>query len=61
LVESIETLATLLHIEIFYGTIIIMSRKEIKEKVINLRREGRTYSEILKFLKSTTLGQAHRV
>ena len=50
-----------MHIEIFYGTIVATSRREIKEKVVNLRREGKTYSEILKFLnlkipKSTISG-----
>ncbi|MFA5249508.1 MAG: hypothetical protein WC397_03180 [Candidatus Paceibacterota bacterium] len=50
-----------MHIEKFYSTIILMGGERIREKAVSLRREGKTYSEILEFLnlkisKSTLSG-----
>jgi hypothetical protein len=39
-----------LHIETLYGTIYLMDRKILKEKSIELRKQGKTYSEIQKEL-----------
>jgi len=40
----------LLYVDEFYGTIVVMDKIEIRKKAIELRKKGKTYSEIQKTL-----------